>query len=267
MAAILCALSMHSPLADEAGQRAEVQACFTENAATPDQCLPVALAPCADQDSAGLLRRCFHRLHKTWEQETDLAENERLAASPPALQRWIRLRGPVWRKTVSRKCEADVIALLGDRNANPRTVETACSVYQHAAWQYRMTIGQDLLAREYAALRADVESVEACVLETAHVGEEASCTGLIASGCAEENTDAQQCLAHEALVWHSIAQTALVNDLPEAERGELQNLPSRFRGKHVTGCGADDGSDHYARCQMRSIARLSGDLFLAVEGD
>ena len=103
-----------------------------------------------------------------------------------------------------------------------------------------------------ADFQADVASMESCVLETAHVGAEDSCTGLISSGCVADGHPQGACVDHETRVWAAIARDM-----------------SDFSGEKIafeTGCGADDGSSRFARCQMQATARIAAELLLKIEG-
>ncbi len=243
---------------------ADVRDCFETNPEAHHHCLSVVLHPCAEADGARAGRVCLHRLQKQWDEVADDAESQVLMQASDDMQRWIRLRSPVWRETLTRNCQDVWIDLAAPAT---RDVQSACELLQTASWHYRMSDGDALLNDDYAALRADVESMEACVLETAHVGEEVSCTGLIAEGCTDEETGLRACLTEETLVWNVIAQSVLAYEADDEDQGQLRDMPSRSRGHHVVGCGKDDGSNHFAQCQLRTAARVAGELFLDAEGN
>lgn len=250
--------------AAEAQDTSAIASCLSENASTPIACLSDVLQPCSEHTDARQLRRCFHGLGRVWQKLADAAEHEVLAEAPPRAQLFLILLRDDWRAGTGSNCPAtatSALSIMGVRN--PKVAAQACEVFHAATWWHELTSGSAGGGTSYQAFQADVESMESCVLETGHVGQEQSCSGLIASGCLEDGGELAICAAYERRVWAAIAQDALG---ALGTRVVFKDLPSRHRGQHVTGCGSDDGSIHYIRCQMRSIARIASELLLDQEG-
>ncbi len=264
VSAVVLSLDIVSPvLATDASNQSEVSACLTASEGEPTTCVAEILHPCADAEGAGRLRNCFHKLGRSWLVATETAMSDLLGRASPRLQLFALLHHEDGLGTAGPECDTAARTFLDSLGStNRQVVNQACAVFEAATSWHRMTAGSADSSASFLAFQADIESMESCVLETGHIGEEQSCTGLIASGCVEDGQTLPACVAHERRVWAAIAQDALGALEPAVV---LKELPSRHRGQHVTGCGANDGSLHYVRCQMRSMARIASELLLEQE--
>ncbi|MEM7059798.1 MAG: hypothetical protein AAF557_19605 [Pseudomonadota bacterium] len=249
-------------LAEPSLNKTAIAECLRTKADAPTECLADVLYPCLDQTGAGRLRNCFHRLGGSWEAETGATTSRFLKENRPWMQLFVLLEQDGWQGAMGNACQEAANELLGSKNAaNARVVDRACAVFDAATWWHRLAGGSATLERPLAALLSDVESMELCVRKA---GEDLAqdCTGVITKACINGGTPMMVCLGHERRVWMAIAQERLG---ALSATVSLRDLPSRHRGQHETGCGADDGSVHYLRCQMRSIARIASELVLSTD--
>ena len=105
---------------------------------------------------------------------------------------------------------------------------------------------------------ADIESLEACVLETAVASHEESCIGLLSAHCVDDGGTRLACMEDEVQLWFMIWSGTFATPPTPDSRG-MQTLTER-----INGCTSD--GDTKAQCALAATAGLAIPAFLAIEG-
>ena len=105
---------------------------------------------------------------------------------------------------------------------------------------------------------ADIESLEACVLETAVANHEESCIGLLSAHCVDDGGTPLACMEGEVQLWFMIWSGTFATAPTPGARG-MQTLTERLNG-----CTSDGVAK--AQCALAATAGLAIPAFLAIEG-
>lgn len=240
LAAAVLLLATPAAADDTIVNAAQVRACLSEQTATPEDCLDVVLQPCAHHGEAGIARACYARLRYRWEaviRESTGSLPERQPADPA--------------------CVDAMMARLGTGAEVIHAVRNACRLFATVALHHN---------RKTAAMGgpdADLESLEACVLETAAAGHEESCIGIFAGDCNSAATSSETCLQHEIQLWLKVLRANWSKSCPECSpRQRNQEMMLRMLNAKAE---CQRKGTNITLCRRDAIARAAIDALLDAE--
>lgn len=262
VAAAVFGLTLSHPTeANEIPQREKVAQCLSQHGGDPVPCLGVILSPCAHQSEIGFGRACYAKLGRTWVKgiRSAKASDPRLTALKSGWPSgpWVDQIRQSSFDDLEPTCQAEVTRLAQGRELDQHEVRNACYLMEKTHWWYRTAHTPDDLLDRRAAFLADVESLEACLLESGAAGHADQCIDLFSGNC--DTAHAHQhaaCRTFARLLWYEV----LINAVGVDRAAELHSESgTAITPELAATCG------NAASCIFKDFALRTIDAFLAAE--
>ena len=246
------------PPHDEQAYEAAVVACMEKSRAEPVACLVVVMSPCDGQPWVWGSDTCRSRLTKRWREKKDSAQ----AANPFFAPFDTDLLFNMWYvQLIQSRVDARHPACRVRAEQLPPIPDApgpdwlgACVVFDFADWWFMLTHRLDEVVALREAHLAEVESLEACVLESGAAGQADQCIGLFGDLTCEGLSPT--CGTSEFFVFVEILHSSIGADAAQAVLSDV--------GGAVAAGEYADCSD-FNECMKKHFARRAIDAFLAEE--